>query len=879
MNNISHYVFQCHLYQRFRSSCSYTDNVFLGNGDVSVGGDLQPLLVQAIPNTDSTVVSSYPHSYNANGVSCLSNELLRDLCSGYGYSVSFDEISQTYDDNFLHVYAVKCGYELTKDFLSTMLKSKRNFMEKINSILVDLCGSFSFLKDLDGDTLSVTDLVNKFCSSFSKNVYDLRPRCIEVLRSDIIPVVISSILDSKDIVCISEREMTYQEMEQLFVYFITVLEKLIAVRIMEYWKDFCNKNKSLFLLTPTVNYSNPFACAYYSGVRLPKINYPAAFVHKFGVNISFMALYSIDVMKGNFVRKCVDVLKDTVHCSCYYIYNYSSRVYSDVIALRNGLHILIKEEFDRKISEENFVKNFAIFFDKLMIWDSPNWGGKVVKKNTLLITKLVVNDIYKSLMYDMTNYMCSIIKNYQPKMILLSKIDYSADSSFLCGIESKWKIKLHPDDNYNISFIRSKFLSKSKLIVWGKFCSMISGQYEFSDGTHIAMVDWEEISGRLLPIAKETVSFLIDDELLEIRRVLFNARVVEDVGIFDGFCEGTREATSDEKDSILRIAASDSNTQTENVLRDVWGDLIKYKKTSSTGSFRCISSIYDLSECSNNYDADLGVDVDCTLLPFIVKNGSLLVLTSLGQGELPITTETIDRINYASLGNAFLFIRRNFSEKIRDHIHRLLHSIFEGEITLSGGKFVSDSHWSMVSGELYRVALKSSESFVNSECVELEIFLSKSRMVDLCKNDVSSFIFRKVSDDEKNNIIKRAKVLMYRWLRICVREIWINLSAASVSKNSMDESELRLVSSVPAELTYVSSVSEANLIISKWGLNLHPDDDRKFFFLKKSFQELLPTIFVHYFLVCWIGLWFFLVVRWCLAFLGGLFLGNYSQLR
>ncbi|CUT17668.1 hypothetical protein Ark11_0845 [Candidatus Ichthyocystis hellenicum] len=740
------------------------------------------------------------------------NKFLQDLCSGYGYFVNINTISESYDDSFLQDHAIRYGYKFTEHFLSVMGEHKSNFLNKIDSILTDLCGSFYFLKELGNGSVNIIYLMNKICSSFSKCVYNLREKCVDVLQSEIIPITIKSIFDSIVIDGGCHRKMTYSEMEQLFLRFITTLENLIMSRIMKYWRDFCNQNKELLSLIPTADYSNPFYYAYhYDGINSPNITHPAAFAYKFGEYISFIAVARIDVMMSDFVEKCSDVLKIIIRSKCTHICNYSSDSYSDIRELVKELQFLIKAEFDKRIIEDSIKDHFNDFLSGLIIWRDQVVDYKVAE----VILESIISDMRKSLVYFLHNYLYDMIRNFHPYIMVSGKI-VSSSSDYLRSIENKMGIKIHPEDSYNIISLRRKFSSKYEKVVWNKFVEMLREKHEFSDGTVISKVAWSKISRKLFPIAQGAIRPLLDMERLELSRILSRLRIVDDICTFDFSSSGTREATFGEKNIILKLATRITDLKTKCLFRKIWINLTKI--TEDNKAKEKLNHVFD----STVKDKD-----------------SLIFDSSVVQGKLPVAVTSPIELNCYSSDvstrkiinkwglnlhpddhKVILFVRRKFSVDTRYNIYRLFSSMLEKKSILPSGKVICRCSWSVVSGDLCSVAMSSLEPIIKDECEELERFLSEARVVDVDENNSSSFVVRKTTEEEKIHLMKRAKIFIDKELKCSARLAWLDIvkiskivegggsdNTGSIGEESMDRAHHNSTesSSSQALLTKVDS--------------------------------------------------------------------------
>ncbi|WP_092486301.1 hypothetical protein [Candidatus Ichthyocystis hellenicum] len=708
----------------------------------------------------------------------------KDFYSGCKFSFGTVTVSEGREDDFLQAYAIECGYKFTEDFLSTMSKHRINFVEKIDPVLTS---NFSFLKEILSDS-NVVELKGKIYSSFYENIHDLRSKCVNVLTSDIIPASIESIFDSNIIVGDSDSKMTYPEMERLFLYFVGYLEKLIVVKITKCWNNFCSKNELMSSLILYTNYSVLLSYDYhFDRSSLSNITHPAAFDYKFSEYISLMAIAKIDEMMGNFVDKCTDALEKLVYSKCCCVLSYSNSTVNDLMELKAELESLIKKEFDKKIIEERVKYNFSDFLNKLVIWD--RYEG--IKSNRVLIFDGIIGSMYKLLLSNSAKHLSIVIRRFQKRA-------WKARSRLLKGgkcftIEGRWGIKLHPEDNYNILSIMSKFTAKSRSVVRGKFFSMIREKYKFPDGTVISMIKWDKISKNLFPIAQETIRSIIEVERAELSRFLFDVRVLEDASLFDGGSAGTRKATAEERDSILKIFTNRIHCKNRHLFSRIWSNLINVLKNNSS------EDVVELGESEEEMDSA----IDSMLIPM----GNVGGLVSSSEHDCSSTSSSLT-VESQSKGSKSVdmwglnihpdddkivsFIRKKFARDISTNLRELFSSMLESGAVLPSGRIVSKCSWSDVSSELVPIALVSVESIFKGQCAELDSTLSKVRVLEVGREDGSSSSFRVVTNDEKHNLMLRAISIVRRSLMCSIRSSWVYLTKISRSYTCRGESGVEL---------------------------------------------------------------------------------------
>ncbi|WP_092343525.1 MULTISPECIES: hypothetical protein [Candidatus Ichthyocystis] len=689
-----------------------------------------------VDNDFSSVDSDLPIS---NDISFISYQLLQDLCVGYGYSSGIEMVSECCNDDFLQEYAIKCGYVFSEDFLSVMDKHKINFIGKVDSTLTDLYGSFyHFLNELNENNGSTADLMNETTVSFSKRAYDLRAKCVCILQCNIIPVTIKSIFDSNVIDIKSEFRMSYSEMEKLFLYFVTNLEKIIMIKIMQCWRSFYDK-RDLLSLIPEVDYSNPFVCARnFNGVTAPVINFPASFANKFGACISFMAIAKIDEMMSDFIDKCNYVLKKNIFHRCYCIFNRGSTVDDYVKELRDKFRLLLEEEFERKIIEEKVRYRFGNFLNDVLIWNN------IEKIDRVFILNKIIEHMHDFLVNTGNSDLHNIIRFFQDG--------------------NKLGVYIHPDDDCKILSIRIKFSAKARKVVRDKFCAMLKEEYKFLDGTVIDIVDWVDISKKLSPVAHEAVKHLVDAERKELSTILSNAFVVEDICVFDGYSAGTRKATHEDIATITKNYIELVHTKNINLYSRVWMKLIVGKKHNMLKSLGVASEFVESGESVSSVTDNIVGSVATT------DGDDSLMDSSSVKIEFPaiIWGLNLHREDYMSI----LGIKRKFSMQIRDHLTELFSGMYRRRTVLPSGRVLRKYSWDLISSELSEVAMKSLESINENRYTELVRFLAKARVVGVNDNSCSSCVFREITDDEKNHFMRSAREFIDKNSRVAIKTLW-----------------------------------------------------------------------------------------------------------
>ncbi|WP_092486311.1 hypothetical protein [Candidatus Ichthyocystis hellenicum] len=736
---------------------------------------------------------SYSHFIDTYRFNPTKYKLLQNLRTMYEHSTK--TIGEVCKDDFFQVHVSKYGYNLDEDFLSVINEYKNIFASKVDHILYALHGVIPLVGEISKES------VHRVCYSFSKDVCDLMDRCIGILKSDIIPAVIKDIFNSKFVDESYKRNIAYSEMERLFLHFVDSLESLVISRTLNYWRCFFNSSKLLSSLHYESDHIGVSSWASHHNVsRSYSIDCSSAFIYKFGVYISFMSVTRIEAMTSNFIGKCAISLKNLVRSKCICICHYSHNAHADIIDLKMKLPILIKKEFEKMISREKLKDNLGNFLKELVLFNQREFGTVVIEKSRLATT--IIDDVCKSLIGRVNRDLLIIIG--RAKCIINSyKERYLRVDKSIRTIEGKWGVRLHPEDSYDISAIRRRFSAKSKTIISNKFYAMIKEGYKFSDGIVISRSGWNEVSKNMFPIAQDVVKDLLYNERLCLFKLLSNARIVEDISIFDGCYVGTREATPEEKDSVLSIATEKSYTQTKDIIRNVWISLINRP---------------DVCSLEDNIISDISV---CSLKPEGEDDGSLDSV-SLVQSKI------INRwgLNiYPDDDKLILFMRRKFSLNIRAHFRKLFSGMLETGTILPSGKVLRECCWNLVSAELRPIAIKSIESIVEKEYVELDKVLAKTRIADTDINSVSYCVFREVTDDEKNILMTRSRIFIDRRITASVRLSWIDVVNTSAVR-------------FEGESEYLGEIHIGN----NWGVILRREDNFSILNIESKFSSKISGI-------------------------------------
>ncbi|WP_092343534.1 hypothetical protein [Candidatus Ichthyocystis sparus] len=793
------------------SLCGQSDqvlNVGSNFAETDVMGTLSQIVDGAggVDAITSTVVDG-----NETDDHSLTDNFWQDICSFYDCCSEFKTISEIYADDFFQLHAIKNGYRFTESFLFLIGKNEKKLISEVDYILE---GSFPFFYELKKDQKNISNSMKKIFLDFSKSIYckyvcHLKPKFTDILRYSIVPVIASIIIDSKVICDKGEREMTYREMEDFFLHYVTTAVRMVVSRIINYWDCFFDKSMSISSLLPYIDYTNNFSIPIYSN-SFTNIFCSSAFTYKFGLHISFMASVKVDVMVDAFVRKCSAELKRVIHSKCVDICNNSVNAIDDIKKIRYELQSLIRKEFDKNINDEIYMDNFSSFLNGLSVFDKDKYVTKDVKKNKSVLFSGIVNVMFESLLNTAVKDSKIIIK-YFHGIIRRSKSAISdakfQSGNYLIDIEDKLGVRLHPDDSYNVLSIRRKFISKYNKVIRDNFSKMLKEKYEFKDDSVISMVSWGEISDKLYPIAKELVSHLVKEESDELYRLFSSARIVEDNCLFDGSNVGTREATFEEKNILFKITMGDLDLQNRNSFKIIWENLIK---TTNIEISEDVCFVREKAMSLEVENRDIDESSPSISLP---TKDEYLLFSNLSLRRESFTTSSLssDNSNYDSFRinkdriidkwgldihpkevESILFIMKNVSIKIRSIISRIFFFMIESKTVLPVILFGdNDYSWHVVPSGLYIIAKESVEKTIKYEHLELSKALSKLQIIDVVTDKAllsdSHYCVREINDDEKEIVMDRVNLFIHEDLESAISTLWLEVSNAAKENYMINE--------------------------------------------------------------------------------------------
>ncbi|CUT17657.1 MULTISPECIES: hypothetical protein [Candidatus Ichthyocystis] len=445
------------------------------------------------------------------------------LCDKYGYIIDPGSMD-VYKDDFFQLHPERMGYQLTEDFLSVVNKCRGEFITRVDTILSSLSGIFfgRFSKS------TIVCFMNGISSSFCEAVCDLRPKCIEVLQSYVVPLIIKTVFYCNVVDNNSSRSMTHNEMEQFFMHYVTSLERVIMLRAINHWHNLCKSNGHILALVPGIDYSNPFH-HFYSGEKNSDnlLSHPPAFVYNFGSYISFVAFYKIDEIVSDFVKRNSIVLKNTVHRKCCDTSKYSRDPYVDFGNLIKGLRNFVLKEFRSKIIEEGVIDSLGSFLSRSIIWDKYEIGSEDAEGHHSSIIDEIIDYMYKSLEYSVYDDIRNTAMHFQCISVLASfskkpKVIYK-----LGAIIDRFELNVHPDDCSRILFVREKTSLRIVRHLTNIFSRMLKDKVALKSGEVVCKESWSRDYDELRAVALKSLEPIFKDEHVELIKALSKSRIVD----------------------------------------------------------------------------------------------------------------------------------------------------------------------------------------------------------------------------------------------------------------------------------------------------------------------------------------------------------------
>ncbi|WP_139057417.1 hypothetical protein, partial [Candidatus Ichthyocystis hellenicum] len=165
--------------------------------------------------------------------------LVEIIYANYGYSAFTAAINQCLSDGFFQDHALRNGYLLTPTFL-LLLNDLRTLFSNHIDVLLNSNNLGSFLCRIDRNNLALPHLLvsaNNYSLNlnFSNSAIVVRSESIDFLRSIIIPALAEIINQNTVVREFNECGLSYSDRDQLFSHVVTMCERLIMLKLMNYW--------------------------------------------------------------------------------------------------------------------------------------------------------------------------------------------------------------------------------------------------------------------------------------------------------------------------------------------------------------------------------------------------------------------------------------------------------------------------------------------------------------------------------------------------------------------------------------------------------------------------------------------------------------------
>ncbi|WP_092486878.1 hypothetical protein [Candidatus Ichthyocystis hellenicum] len=485
--------------------------------------------------------------------------LARALCYGYGFSICPNGMDGVSNDDFFKGYATSSGYRFPDVFLSSLNEYKVEFLSVVNKILCD--SRIGLHVESFGGSLDTN--VSAACRVFSEIVYTfVRPECVSVLRSKFIPKIIKTILGAVVVDSGGERAMSSSEMEQFFLYYVTILERLIMVTVMDYWNKFwSSQQRGLPPSFLSASCKNPFVySSFYGNLAIPVVAHPAAFTLAMGECVSFFAAFKIKDMIEYLSNKYYDELRIIVHDRILSISRssyYYHRDFEEFMALE--LPTIVRMKFDEMMAVDvNWIRDFLSGF---IIWSNQGIDGCSSEVNLSRFLQEIVCSVFHLLTRCTDTFCINFCKNY---VLRVKKYFLKVGDKDGSQFKRKWGLDITPTFGYNVSSVVKEFSVKIKLVIYAKFCQIIKDNFP--------RYYWSNISDRLLPIAKEEAKEILAERYRKLSQLVSEASVATPGGI--------ARITKDEGDRIMEIIIQYENRKLINLLKILWS-----KAVASSGGY------------------------------------------------------------------------------------------------------------------------------------------------------------------------------------------------------------------------------------------------------------------------------------------------------
>ncbi|WP_242645164.1 hypothetical protein, partial [Candidatus Ichthyocystis hellenicum] len=327
------------------------------------------------------------------------------------------------------------------------------------------------------------------------------------------------------------------------------------------------------------------------------------------------------------------------------------------------------------------------------------------------------------------------ISRWWKKVIISMEERFSESCDSSLGIKLNkfvvniWGVNIHPDDNRLILHVRKKFSIKIKCHLRKLFTDMIRDRSILPNGKVLCNCSWPIISGILLPIAKESVRVILEEEYKELDETFSKVRVV-DVGKSGDFSH-IRKVTDDEKNNLTVRARSFISRRLNESVRSSW------------------------------------IDVNRTTKSYLSKYMSEIFTKRYSGSSLMNKLRCTDSDNILNVRKEYLF-------KIKSVIYDKFSDIINNKHKLDDGTIAGMYSWFRIYRKLLPIAKEEVKHILEDGSKALELVISRSRVVVDYTNDS-----RELTSKEKAIILEDVMKLVYASLKSLCGRVWIDLVTSS----------------------------------------------------------------------------------------------------
>ncbi|CUT17707.1 MULTISPECIES: hypothetical protein [Candidatus Ichthyocystis] len=704
----------------------YLKSILVRVGNYNVGGSES--VAQDYSSRSMLVLSNDSSSHYVQERVSFSEQHLH-LCSNYGFSTCTEGMLGCFDVDFFQRCASNIGFTLTPGFLLQLNNLRNAFSDRIVIVFSDN-GFDVLLCKLDVcDSVDPLLALDAHCHNFASAVYTARDTLINFLISEIIPLLIGIINKFEVVGKSGNHVMGYNDRNKLFLHVVTVFERLIMLRVMDYWGSFCDLNRDLISSFPNNDYSNPLLCARdserISGIDIPVVCHPAAFSFLHGACVSFMSIdyfnrVVVDVCAASCVSRLDPVIKKEIDKICN-----SSNCLGTLLKFKSEkMSSIIRREF-LKIVSGCCKGAFDDFLDSMFTWPYVESNlSNLIKEGVRSIFSLVKSNIIAGSDVIISEHKNRIKEGKagrinsdkeEKRMFLGTRRGGNKSSLPKVRFEGKYsmsgKCGFRLDKQFNLKFtsVKTDNLVLFRALVRRKFEGIIASGI-------IGSLNWYDVSERLLSVAMEEAREIVDNTYRLLRSIVSEARIVCDDG-------RERDLVGVEKVILNKNVMASANKKFKDTTRSLWRDVSKSTKSRDLSSDVVLEVLLpDLSEAdrsglsviedefTRNFEPVVcetistmlsGVDVtssglECLLneitpilserrISFLIENGFLSSAVSLLSRAMVVKSCSSRVITDNEKYKILVVYVRNITKRVDVFISSYLSSLIGSGVTTSSG--------------------------------------------------------------------------------------------------------------------------------------------------------------------------------------------------